>query len=413
MRLNWIISLTLMGALGILGWLAWQWLSTPTAVYEPAPTLAPTAIVELPTATAVLPTATLPATNTPIPTATQLPIPTASFTPPPTATPEPTATGTVTPTPVPTLEYVDTVDRTCPNPAPLKPAYDRYYLSGKRWPLPDPTVATPHFWFGHPFPGGDRLLTNQSFPYGWDMNGRLLLHNGIDSAEPLGTPLLAVGDGTIVVAQSDERAWYGWRCNWYGHLVVLLLDEQWANQPIFVLYGHVLNMTVEAGQRVQKGEQLAEVGFGGAATAPHLHLEVRVGSNEFSETRNPVLWFPPSPRRGVIIGRLIDPEGRPWQGVDLNLVPENGEASDIRRTWSYLGDPDALIKPDEGFAENFVFSDVRPGSYKLLVRLQDVDYKSNLVVTGGEITTVEIITNPLTPSSSPATPEETAPKANE
>ncbi|MEZ4513778.1 MAG: M23 family metallopeptidase [Chloroflexota bacterium] len=351
-------------------------LITPTAVSQPLPTLAAIAAA---------------ATSTPTLAPTQTATPTPTLAPTQTATPTPTATNTATPTPQP----VGTpVDRTCPDPSPLRPPYDRYYLPFERWPKPDPAVETPHFWLAHPFAGGDRLLFNQDFPYGWDNNGRLLLHNGVDVAEPLGTPLLAVADGTIIIAQADEAELYGWRCDWYGHLVVLLLDETWNDQPVYVLYGHVLNITVEAGQRVKQGEQVAEVGFGGAAVAPHLHLEVRVGSNTFGSTRNPALWFSPSPRRGLIVGRLVGPQGQAWQGVDLHLQGvDNSEES--RTTWSYLGDPDHLANPDEGFGENFVFADVRPGQYELLVTLQGVEYNLPVTVTGGEITAVELITEPL------------------
>lgn len=341
---------------------------TPTATYTATPTQ-----------TAVPPTHTPTSTHTP--TAT----PTATYTPTPTATA----------TPLPTPPIVGTpIDRTCPDPAPLRPLYDRYYLPFDRWPKPDPAVETPHFWLAHPFAGGDRLLSNQNFPYGWDDNGRLLLHNGVDIAEPLGTPILAVADGTIVVAQADEAELYGWRCNWYGHLVVLLLDQRWNDQPVYVLYGHVLNLTVEAGQHVKQGEQVAEVGFGGAAVAPHLHLEVRVGSNTFGSTRNPMLWFPPSPRRGLIVGRLVSSEGQAWQGVDLHLQSVD-DSNESRTTWSYLGDPDHLANPDEGFGENFVFADVRPGQYELLVTVQGVEYNLPVTVVGGELTAVEIITEPL------------------
>lgn len=345
-------------------------LPTPTAVPQPSPTATLTST----------PTATLTSTPTLTPTATS------------TLTSTPTATATATPSPTPTV-FGTPVDRTCPDEAPLRPPYDRYYLPFDPWPQPDPAVETPHFWLSHPFAGGDRLLINHDFPYGWDNNGRLLLHNGIDTAEPLGTPILAVADGTIVVAQADEAELYGWRCNWYGHLVVLLLDQRWNDQPVYILYGHVLNLTVKAGQHVKQGEQVAEVGFGGAAVSPHLHLEVRVGSNTFASTRNPMLWFSPSPRRGVIVGRLVSPLGQPWQGVDLHLQAVDGSNSS-RTTWSYLGDPDHLINPDEGFAENFVFADVAPGQYDLLVTLQGVEYKSPVTVVGGELTAVEIIAEP-------------------
>lgn len=237
------------------------------------------------------------------------------------------------------------------------------------------------------------MLTNQRFPYGWDENGRLLLHTGLDMSEDLGTHVLAVADGTVVVAQSDFSAWYGWRCDWYGHLVVIELDERWQDQPVYALYGHVLNLFVEPGERVNRGQPVAEVGFGGAATHPHLHFEVRVGENEFASTRNPMLWIDPGPTRGVIVGRLVDPEGRPWQGVPLALVnDDNNDNGEIVPSWSYLGDPQNLMNPDEGWAENFAFSDISPGNHHLITQIQGVEYQVPVQVTAGEVVIVEIVT---------------------
>lgn len=339
-------------------------------------------------------TATAAATHTasPSPSQTSTPLPATVVRQPATATSIPT----VTPTPSPTLKPSPTTepDRSCPENSPLKPEYDRYFLAPDRWPTPDTAAAEPHFWLSKPLPGAGRTLINQRFPYGWDENGRLLLHNGVDIAETLGTPVLAVADGTVVVAQSDFNAWYGWRCDWYGHLVVLELDEQWQEQPVYALYGHVLNLKVEEGQRVSRGDPLAEVGFGGAATNPHLHFELRVGENKFHTTRNPMLWIEPGATRGVIAGRLVDPEGRPWQGVPLALVNLNG-GSEKYSTWSYLGDPQDLSNPDEGWAENFVFSDVRPGEYDLYTSIQGVDYRQSLTVSAGQLTTIEIESEPL------------------
>ena len=364
----------------------------PAAIPSPVSTLPVTAVVE----------PTLQATMSPSPTWT----PTAATVvqQPATGTPIPTVTPTASPTlkPSPTTEP----DRSCPEYSPLKPEYDRFFLSPDRWPTPDTAIAEPHFWLSKPLPGAGRTLINQRFPYGWDENGRLLLHNGVDISEDLGTPVLAVADGTIVVAQSDLNAWYGWRCDWYGHLVVLELDEIWQDQPIYALYGHVLNLKVEAGQRVSRGEPLAEIGFGGAATNPHLHFELRVGENQFDATRNPMLWLEPGPTRGVIAGRLVDPEGRPWQGVPLALVSRGGDGGK-HSTWSYLGDPQDLSNPDEGWAENFVFSDVQPGEYDLYTSIQGVDYRQPLMVSAGQITTVEIETEPfIEPTLEPVATDE-------
>jgi murein DD-endopeptidase MepM/ murein hydrolase activator NlpD len=307
-------------------------------------------------------------------------------------TPQVTATATVTPTPKPSPTTEP--DRYCPETAPLKPEYSRFFLSSNRWPAPDLAIAGPHFWLSKPLPGAGRTLINQRFPYGWDENGRLLLHNGVDIAEDLGTPVLAVADGTVIVAQSDLNSWYGWRCDWYGHLVVIELDQKWLDQPVFVLYGHILNLKVEAGDRVVREQPLAEIGIGGAATNPHLHLEVRIGENEFSATRNPMLWIDPGPTRGVIVGRLVDPQGRPWQGVPLALVDREGTEGNAS-TWSYLGDPQQLMNPDEGWAENFVFSDIQPGEYDIYTSIQGFDYRQPVTVKAGEVVVVEIETKPL------------------
>lgn len=263
------------------------------------------------------------------------------------------------------------------------------------WPTPDPAGFTPHFWLTKPLPGGGRTLLNTNYPYGFDALGAYLLHNGIDVAETLGTPLLAVDDGTVIVAQSDENELFGWRCDWYGELVVIELDRQWMGQPIFALYGHVLNINVEVGDSVSRGDQIAEIGFGGAARAPHLHFELRVGTNEFGSTRNPMLWLEIPQTRGLVAGRLVDPLGRPWQGVLINAIAEDDEEGQDMTTWTYLDDPLHIVNPDEQLAENFVFSDIRPGTYDLIIFLQNTEYRTTIDVVGGQLTTVEIVTNPL------------------
>lgn len=353
-------------------------------------------------------TATPLPSQTPLPPATPSPVPTK----PPTATVLPTDTPTASATPTielsPTLELPPTVavDRTCPEPTPAKPTYDRYYLPYYFWPTPDPSRTEAHFWFAKPLPGGGRFLTTAWLPYGYDADGRYLLHNGVDSGEKLGTPVLAVADGTVVTAQSDENEWYGWRCNWYGHLVVIQLDQTWQGQPVFVLYGHVLNIKVKAGDRVVTGDQVAEVGFGGVATVPHLHIEVRVGSNTFDATRNPMLWIGPGSTRGLIVGRLVDPDGRPWQGVPLLLFNNEDTATAQATTWSYLDDPQHLIHPDEGWAENFLFADVLPGSYTLYTEIQGTEYRLPVQVTAADISSVEIVTEPFQEATATPLPPE-------
>jgi murein DD-endopeptidase MepM/ murein hydrolase activator NlpD len=410
-------------------WLVWLlWAPTGSGLTTVVlPTLAATA--ELPTSPpaiqATIPEkAVLPPTFTPVTLPLSVAVSSTAETPPPSPTESPTPppplempdpAGTMT---LPATELASATreqstseesatqaaaGEPCPVDFRLKPDYERYYLDGQPWPTPAAALGASHLWLSKPFPGGGRLLINQGFPYGYDGGGGLLLHNGIDSAEPLGTPVLAVADGTVIIAQDDQRRLFGWRCDWYGHLVVQELDESWLGQPVFVLYGHVLGIKVEPGQRVLRGQQVAEVGVGGAAVAAHLHLEVRVGANDFGATRNPALWTDPA-SRGVIAGRLLDPLGRPWRGVGLSLVGHDPDASS-GNTWSYMADPLQIvnINPDESLAENFVFADVKPGEYEVYTKIQGIEYRMPVNVSAGQIGTLEIITQPYmtaTPAAS-------------
>jgi murein DD-endopeptidase MepM/ murein hydrolase activator NlpD len=367
----------------------WLWLviwmgagcATETAV--PVSTeLPPTASVAA--ATATLTAAALAPSPTPSPMIEPKVTETEVFTPTPTPQlPTPTATSPLpTPTTVP-------VDRTCPDPAPPAPDYRRYYLSPRTWPTPRPELARDGFWLAQPLPGREPLELNLWYPYGYDVNGRYLIHNGIDATPPQGTPLLAPATGTIVKAGPDSHELYGWRCNWYGELVVLQLDDLWQGQPVYVLFGHVQALQVREGQRVAPGEILAEVGLGGAAVLPHMHLEVRIGRNDFYATRHPLLWLAPPPGQGIIAGRLVDSQGRPWQGVGLSLA--GGGLTDPINSWSYLNDPQPVVNPDEAWAENFLFGPIPVGEYVVVTRLQDQDYRAVVTVMAGEVVTVEIV----------------------
>lgn len=85
-------------------------------------------------------------------------------------------------------------------------------------------------------------------------------HTGEDFAAPTGTPVKAVGGGTITQA--------GW-AGAYGYRIVLTLDdgtELW--------FCHLSSMVVTSGT-VAAGDVIGRVGATGNVTGPHLHLEVR------------------------------------------------------------------------------------------------------------------------------------------
>lgn len=85
-------------------------------------------------------------------------------------------------------------------------------------------------------------------------------HYGLDIANRIGTPIVAVSDG--VVERSGPASGFG--------LWVVLRHPDGSRS----VYGHINRAFVRAGQRVTAGDRIAEVGNRGQSTGPHLHLEI-------------------------------------------------------------------------------------------------------------------------------------------
>ena len=95
---------------------------------------------------------------------------------------------------------------------------------------------------------------------GWGGHGRL--HEGIDIAAPVGTPIMASGDGMITSTGYD-----------HGYGMTVRVDHGYG---ITTVYAHCSAMYVTEGQRVKRGMLIAAIGNTGRSTGPHLHYEVRV-----------------------------------------------------------------------------------------------------------------------------------------
>jgi hypothetical protein len=206
---------------------------------------------------------------------------------------------------------------------------------------------------------------------------------------PIGTPVLAVAPGTVVVAGSDETQVYGLKPNFYGQLVVVQLDREFHEQPVFVLYGHLSRVMAHVGQRVTKGDVLGEVGMTGVAIGPHLHFEVRVGANSYADTRNPELWLKPLPGHGTIAGVLLDAEGNPIPEALINFHQAEQPDRRWREAWTYASDE---VNPDEEWGENFVMGDVPAGSYVLKISVNGRLYTREVNVKAGTTSFVTIET---------------------
>jgi murein DD-endopeptidase MepM/ murein hydrolase activator NlpD len=92
--------------------------------------------------------------------------------------------------------------------------------------------------------------------------GERVMHEGIDVATAMGTPVRAPADGTVVFAGQEGG---------YGY--VLVLDHGYG---LKTRYGHLQRIDVKLGEKVKRGQFVAAVGNTGRSTGPHLHYEVRV-----------------------------------------------------------------------------------------------------------------------------------------
>ena len=111
-------------------------------------------------------------------------------------------------------------------------------------------------------------------------------HAGIDLAGELGSPILAVGDGTVIAAGPASG---------FGNWVVI----QHSNGDVSI-YGHMQYFFVHKGQQVKAGERIALVGDEGFSTGPHLHFEVHQGGLAGPKI-DPVPWLR---ARGIAVGPL-------------------------------------------------------------------------------------------------------------
>lgn len=98
------------------------------------------------------------------------------------------------------------------------------------------------------------------------LTGKRRFHSGIDLGAPSGAPVVAAGSGTIVSA--------GWNGG-YGKAIVI--QHNGVQQT---LYGHLSEISVSAGQVVEKGTIIGLVGSTGNSSGPHLHFESRMSTGE-------------------------------------------------------------------------------------------------------------------------------------
>lgn len=99
------------------------------------------------------------------------------------------------------------------------------------------------------------------------------VQKGVDLRAGAGTPVAAVGAGTIVFA--------GW-LKGYGNLVIIDHGNNYHS-----LYAHLASMAVEVGNEVEEGEDLGTVGDTGSLKGAYLYFEIR----KAGQAVDPMPWL--------------------------------------------------------------------------------------------------------------------------
>jgi len=120
--------------------------------------------------------------------------------------------------------------------------------------------------------------------FSWPLKGEILVgfgkrsgkrHQGLDIKGKEGTPVIAIYDGVVTYSNDKLRG--------YGNMVIIKHNEDYSS-----VYAHNRINLVREGERINKGQVIAEVGATGWADVPHLHFEIR----ERGKAVNPVFYLP-------------------------------------------------------------------------------------------------------------------------
>jgi murein DD-endopeptidase MepM/ murein hydrolase activator NlpD len=117
------------------------------------------------------------------------------------------------------------------------------------YPLSSPAPTTSSFgWRTHPITGSRRF------------------HSGVDIGAPMGAPVVAAGTGIVM-----SSGWLG------GYGKAIVIQHNGVQQT---LYGHLSEVFVQPGQRIEQGTVIGRVGSTGNSTGPHLHFETKVATTD-------------------------------------------------------------------------------------------------------------------------------------
>jgi murein DD-endopeptidase MepM/ murein hydrolase activator NlpD len=266
--------------------------------------------------------------------------------------------------------------------------------------------ANDHFWLVRPVDASANSASLFYYPFGSDgPRNDWRVHHGVDIPNPVGEGIRAGGSGTVFWAGDGAQVIEGSNIEIYpsyGNVVVIEHDFGYRGQKIWTLYAHMSSVLVEAGDYVEAGQIIGLIGGTGDVSGPHVHMEVRMGSNSYFAVYNPLLWIAPYVGHGVVAGRVTRPDGtlaedgvvtlsqygRVVETTTTYISPK--KPTSARGTWHVVSDP--------AWNENFVLGDVPEGTYQITAIVQGQRLTDEITVKAG---TTNFITLGAEPAATP------------
>jgi murein DD-endopeptidase MepM/ murein hydrolase activator NlpD len=132
----------------------------------------------------------------------------------------------------------------------------------EKGPTPDQTGVSKFRWPAH-----GRVVA----AFGSRVNGSA--NDGIDISVPVGTPVKAAENGTVIYAGSELEE--------FGKLILLRHSGGWVSA-----YAYSSRNLVKRGDKIRRGQTIARSGRSGTANIPKLHFELRKDSNPVNPLRH-------------------------------------------------------------------------------------------------------------------------------
>lgn len=108
-------------------------------------------------------------------------------------------------------------------------------------------------------------------------------HNAIDIQGLIGTPIIAAADGKVMKSDHLDK---------WGYRIVIYHGKNDFDEPFRSVYVHNQKNIAKEGQKVKRGQKIAEMGKCEGCKTAHLHFGVFVGPKGMVHDENPhKYWF--------------------------------------------------------------------------------------------------------------------------